>query len=423
MKKGNKLLFLSHFIKKAYFIPMLFFAGVFITLLMANLHFGFISVMQSNMKWFTVCCLSYFGVLFLLYIFSNVKNKSISISDSLAFAIVITCVFYLIYVMVFLHNFNIARIATFAGILLATIISIVYRVSKYQPDERQKNITYNKSNLNGYFHSLSRHFTFFGIIVFALVITCLFLILTEPKPTPHNYVDSQRYVQHIVLLSILLLFLIVSASFRKITLLDAGLVSGILTIPPALTYILLVASSTARPSLLRYFLIAVCFIVFLIIIRLLSFSVFKPEKETDIADMQPSYKNFFNRYTKKFGWFLTVAAACATALLIVFLSYYWNFERYIANGRLDFRVLFVFVPVALLFSTLCVGLFLSIVNFKAKDVTYGDFFTVFNIFFAIAGIVAFNNTIATFEVYAMLGIIVYSLTILVARFKIISKKN
>ena len=415
MKIGAKSYFRDFFIK-LYFIPALFFTAGFLTILFANLEFGFLRSLNYNVLNYIVFFCFFYALILAVYVLSNIRKKTLSVSDCISFALGLTAMVYLFYVLVILKKYNIYRIIVFFALFVLSVISIVFRAIKYSPEIKTNTIFYTKNSLNGYFHALNKHYAFFGIILFAIVLSCIsFIMMRKPYALP---IDSPYRYRYLVLLGVIFLFLVFGASFKKVTLLDAGLVSGVISAPTALAYILIVADGDFRKNLLTYFLIAIGVVLFIFIVRFLSFDISKIDKSSLVKHDDKRIKNYIGKYSRKFGFFVTIATASATALLTVFFSDYWVISDYSFGGHYVYTIVPVLIPIFTVYATMLVGLILSLTNFKSKKITFGDFFTVFNIFFALAGFLVFNNTVFKYEFFVLLGILFYSLTILVARIKI-----
>lgn len=415
MDSGIKRFF-KDFFEKLYFIPTLFFTAIFLTILFANLEFGFLASLKFNTLNYVVFFCLFYTLVFMVYILSNIRKKTLSVSDVLSFSIALTSIVYLIYVLFVLKNYNYLRIITFSVLLVASTMAIIFRAIKYQPFVKNNVIFYTKNSLNGYFHALNKHYAFFGILLFALTLSCIsFILMRKPYAFPF---ESPYRVRYLILLGVIFLFLIFGASFRKVTLLDAGLISGFISAPTALAYILIVTNGDTRTNFLTYFLIAIGVVCFVFIVRLLSFDISKIDKSSLVKHDDKKIRNYIGKYSRKFGFFVTIALASATALLTIFFSDYWIISDYSFGGRYTYTIIPVLLPIFTIFGTMVCGIILSITNFKARKITFGDFFTVFNIFFSLAGMFVFDNTVFKYEFFVLLGLLFYSLTILVARIKI-----
>ncbi len=416
MGENKKSCYLSHFIKKGLLIPALFFAALFSFLLMVTIEYNVLSQIRVLPEYpFILATIAYFAVVLLIYLFVSAKDKKITFGDSISMGLLIASVIYALYLIFTIKTISVIRLTACGVIFLFSLAFMIISSIRFNPYEKAE-IFYTKNNLNAYYHVIFKKFGFLGIFFVSLAITCFSYLTTKIQ---FAFPLSKKALI-ILYLIIPTLYLIIKTTKKKIDLFDATLFSATIALPP--TFVLSVFSSPSRFYGKNFYIWVLAFLLvaFFFIVRLLTFDNSPiPKKEYKVFK-KCRVLEYFYCYYEKFGFLFSLSVGSILAITTL------GFSRFISPAVLnniinktvtDFLFLPTYYCVALIFGTFFVGSMLSVINVKAKKITFGDMFNVSCFFYSLLSLLLFAGLNGNVYIIFFAGGAFCHLIILIARIK------
>ena len=354
-------------------------------------------------------------VLSVLYLFFSTKKKHVSLADSLAFSYLFTGLFYALFLMVIAKDFNLYRLI-FCGVLfvLGLVFSMVNGFS-FAPDAKVKKIYYTSHSLSGYYSTLFKDFSFFGILLASFAFCCFAFLFNEL-----NFIQSLQSKRFFFVVFICLFPFIVyystSLSSKKIITFDAYLLSQIISMPVLILHTILINNSE-KLKLITY-IVGIVIIIISTIFRYCLFDTSVPDFKTVNANSDWDIVNYLKRLFSKFNPLLMLAiGGLLTVVSLLTLFRLTNYSRVVSitDGTLIFTLKalpFFFVNLVVYGTLIACGI-ISLVNIKSTDITSGDFtlgtliafafFASISLFVMPSALVTLEIIISTAFSFAILG--------------------
>lgn len=416
MGENKKSCYFSEFVKKGMLIPALFFAALFSFLLMVMIEYNVLSQIRALPEYpFILATIAYFAVVLLVYLFVSAKDKKVTFGDSISMGLLIASVVYALYLVLALKTISVIRLTACGVIFLFSLAFMIIASIRFNPYEKAE-IFYTKNNLNAYYHVIFKKFGFLGIFFVSLAITCFSYLTTKIQFT----FPISKKTLIILYLIVPVLYLIIKTTKKKIDLFDATLFSATIALPP--TFVLSVFSSPNRFYGLNFYVWVLTFLLvaFFFIVRLLTFDNSPiPKKEYKVFK-KCRVLEYFYCYYEKFGFLFSLSVGSLLAIATL------GFSRFISpavvNNIINKEVTyFLFLPtyyvVALIFGTFFVGSMLSVINVKAKKITFGDMFNVTCFFYSLLSLFLFIGLKGNVYTLFFAGGAFCHLIVLIARIK------
>lgn len=420
--------YIVKFFKNFAFIPTLFVAGILTTLLILCEQYGIINTLTfNNYTYYIASVTGLFFILYILYAFSNAKKQTLSISDSVNFAIMLTCILYLIYIIFVLKRVSIARIVIPAVLFLIMLLVSLIRTIYYNPYEEKGVVYYTKHSINAYYHTLFKKYSFFGILMFALGLTCLSFLLLQT-----GYVfnlSSTKIVIPLILIGIVLALLIFNSISKKIGVLDASILSLTITLIPALLQILLLTPDAIKKVYLIYWAIFCGITLILTSLRYIFFDISKIGKSTAENFEGIRLFSYFKKVSYKYGFGIVLTASFVAVAIFLLMLKFANineFYKFNDSGKLLIHSNIIpSVIVNILFiGTIILGIALSFANLRASKITFGDFLMLVNLLFSlIASAMFIFEEMFNEKLYCLIAVFVCSFILTIFRITRVCPKS
>lgn len=415
--KNKKPSYFMSIIKNGYVIPALFISTLSLTVLCFGYkQNAFNSILSNkNLFLFLTIAFGYFMVLSVLYLFFSTKKKHVSLADSLAFSYLFTGLFYALFLMVIAKDFNLYRLI-FCGVLfvLGLVFSMVNGFS-FAPDAKVKKIYYTSHSLSGYYSTLFKDFSFFGILLASFAFCCFAFLFNEL-----NFIQSLQSKRFFFVVFICLFPFIVyystSLSSKKIITFDAYLLSQIISMPVLILHTILINNSEKLKLIIC--IVGIVIIIISTIFRYCLFDTSVTDFKTVNANSDWEIVNYFKKLFSKFNPLLMLAiGGLITVVSLLTLFRLTNISKVLSfeNGMLVFSLKalpFFFVNLVVYGTLIACGI-ISLVNIKSTDITSGDFtlgtliaFTFFasiSLFVMPSALVTLEIIISTAFSFAILG--------------------
>ena len=376
MKNKKQSYFISIF-KNGYVIPALFISTLSLTVLCFGYNQNAFDSIYANKNLFLFLTIAfgYFMLLSVLYMFFSTKKKHVSLADSLAFSYLFTGLFYALFLVVIAKDFNLYRLI-FCGVLflLGLIFSIVNGLS-FAPDTKIKKIYYTSHSLSGYYSTLFKDFSFFGILLASFAFCCFAFLFNEL-----NFLQSLQSKRFFFVIFICLFPFVVyystSLSSKKIITFDAYLLTQIISMPVLILHTILI--NNAEKVKLITCIVGIVIIIMSTIFRYCLFDTSVPDFKTVNANSDWDIVNYLKRLFSKFNPLLMLAiGGLLTVVSLLTLFRLTNYSKVISitDGTLIFTLKalpFFFVNLVVYGTLIACGI-ISLVNIKSTDITSGDF--------------------------------------------------
>ena len=377
MKKIKKPSYFISIFKNGYIIPALFISALSLTTLCFGYNQNAFDVIKQdkNLFLFLTIALGYFAMLSVLYLFFSTKKKNVSLADSLAFSYLFTGLTYALFLIFVTKDYNLYRLI-FCGVLFVIGLgfSIVNGFS-FSPDTKTKKIYYTTNSLSGYYSTLFKDFSFFGILLASFAFCCFAFLFNEVNFL--QALESKRFFFVVFICAFpFVLYFSTSLSSKKIITFDAYLLSQIIAMPVVVLHTVLI-----NDAQLTKLIICIVGIVIILVSTILRYCLFDISV-TDLKNITSSSDWEIVSYIKKlfsqFNPLLMLAIGGLTALVsLLTLFRLSNFSQVVSieNNVLTFNLKalpFFFVNLVC-YGTLIAGGIVSLVNIKSKEITSGDF--------------------------------------------------
>lgn len=376
MKNKKSSYFISIF-KNGYLIPALFISTFSLTVLCFGYNQNALAsiYVNKNLFLFLTITFGYFMLLSVLYLFFSTKKRHVSLADSLAFSYLFTGLFYALFLVGIAKDFNLYRLV-FCGVLflIGLIFSIVNGVS-FSPDTKVKKIYYTSHSLSGYYSTLFKDFSFFGILIASFAFCCFAFLFNEL-----NFIESlQNKSFFFVIFTCLFPFVVyysTSLSSKKIIAFDAYLLSQIISMPVIILNTILI--NNAETVKLIACIVGIVLIIISTIFRYCLFDTSVTDLKTVNATSDWDIVNYLKRLFSKFNPLLMLAiGGLITVVSLLTLFRLDNFSKVfsIDNKTVIFslKALPFFFVNLVVYGTLIACGTISLVNIKSTDITSGDF--------------------------------------------------
>lgn len=414
--------YIKEFFKSGYLLHTALFTAVTLTLILASYELGLFGALYNSASVLTFAgiVIALFAVVGLAYFYISTKINKITLADAFYFTFALVGILYIIYTAAVLKSFNIRRILFPVILLVIGVAFIVLRVLSVVKMSEEKDAPSNK--VKSYYSAIVENYSLFAIIIAAGVCVCTAYII-------FNIEFGQLLKDTTVLIMIgvcilpTLIYAAKSAVSKTITILDALLLSGIISFPVLLIQIFMVAYSELRLTIWAF-----AFLIYMIlaIVRLVSFDKDAVKKPAcSIKCENCGILKYFNCINKKHDPLITLAISGIIAGVALILLRGRAIQHYLLNSAGELTITLKALPilVTLAASLLSLAFFaiVALISVKAKHVTLGDYFllqcTTFNVF----GFLTLIAHPSPYMLWMLVAFTVYCIVLTVIRIKTVNE--
>ncbi len=412
--------YIAKFFKDLYFIPALFIASILSTIFIACEGYGiFDNLVKGSFSHYLISTASFFTAIYLIYALAESKNKRLNIVDAMNFAIILSSIAYVLFVIFGSKKFSIIKFVIPGALIIIMVVVAVIRNVYFNPYDDKGKIYFTKNSINAYYHTLTKNHSFFGIYLFSVAITCIAYLVIRSGYTVN--LSSSRIILPFVVLGLFLASLILNSISKKISLLDASVLGMTMSLPPILFQIIFLVPSTVKQEIyFSYWLIILGVVLILTLLRYIFFDISKIGKNTSQTFSENTLVNYFKRVSYKYGIGIIVTVAFASVVILFLMLTFADITKFFVFAEGQLRITFNLFPaliINLLFiGTILLGAFLSLVNLKAVKITFADFLMLTNLIFSVvASLVFILQKTYDWRIYSLGALFIYSLTITIIR--------
>ena len=404
--------------KKGYVIAALLFAMLAITGIVASYEFGLYGTVAAtgHVMSFVTVVLSVIGLATLAFLIIGLRLKNPSIADAIYLAIVAFGIAFLLFVAIELKEFNIRRVLFAVIVLVLGAVLLTLRIVGYEKANGEGKLKGSNNAIKSYYSELINKYSFVAIILAAAVSICgAYILFNKSIGVQLKY--SEFYAIAIICLIPFFIYAVNAAFSRTVNVLDAFLLSGVVSFP-----VLFVQIFVTSYSPLRAILWAVALMIYLAL-TFIRYLRYKP------GALPVEYKtdgNYFKTLFAKYDILLAMAIASITALAGLIMlrtraiqTYFFDVDGAIsiATRAIPYAVTLVASLVPLAFFALTA--LLSVVK---KTVGIGDFFLLICFCFVIFGFVILIAHPSPWMLYLNSAFCLYTVVLTFIRSKVVNKK-
>ena len=399
---GKKWYFKEIFKSFSTIVSALFFACVFLTFLVMSQEFSIFERLKTldNLNFILLASLIFFctvGVGFILC----VKDKNFSIIDAIYFAMAISGVGFLIYLTATAKSVSqIESVICLSLILFGGILMIIR--SYYFNGDQTKGIRSNK--LKDYFGIIKDKYSVLGVAVIATVTVAIgYLGLNTDFLSP-VYNDHKLVVALVVLLIPSVVFIIISATKKRVGIFDAVLLSGFVSMPVLVVDVLFLSFPPIKT------LVVLSVVLCWLVCCLIKFSSFDITPKTH-AVKSNKFFNYYGKLSSEHGILKALAVAGIIAISAIITLKTLPIESYILNFPNSDLLITSAVSIILITATapIVLGILSSIISLGVKKVCTADFLLLICFFSAIFGGGVYYLFPSIYCLYTIVGLGGYSL--------------
>lgn len=378
MAEKDNNLYVKSLFKKGYVIPALFIALIMVTALIVVHRFGLLGKLLNRPAYlkFAICSALVIGVALVIYLFSAIKSKALTVADCFYFAFILAGAIYLIILILAKAKGtgSTRRTGLAALLLLIGLFFMNLRAKYYTGAEREKQIIYTKNSLLAYFSEICRKYSFITVLIVAGVGVCLLFKAISPN---FSFGLSKRETLVAAVLALPVLIYIAKAIFdKRINLLDVVVFASLFVLPVILFQILfLVKNNTMQLAVL---LALFTMLVLVANLRFLNIDLTNPIQEKLANAEDSKIKRYYTALSSKYG--LTAIAAVGAIIPLVIFLYadpvvLSSIIKIIKTGKivLSLNLIMVCAVLGVVLLACVLAVVFAILGIGSKKVNVGDF--------------------------------------------------
>lgn len=420
--------------KKSYFaeffksfqtiISAILFSAVAMTGILASYEFGLFGLLQSKDHLFdyAIIAFSIIAGFTLIAMALEMRSKTLTFFDSIFFAMILVGLSYIVYISLFDGLIRKQRMI-FAVVLLAVgMVSMVVRSHYFDPDNLPSPSKCRRNTIKNYYKTIVGKYSFFVILAIAAVCICAGYLVFNMGFARKLFKQNLYVIVGLSLLVPFVIYAIKSSFNKKINLIDAIILSGLISIPVLFVQVFSLSYTPLRIGIMGSVTLAWLILTF---IRYTTFDM------TATLDTPPYvcnckckigyyYKSVFNKY----GFFSAFAIASLIAIATLALLGTFVVKHYFIETETISAPLKI-LPIAVLLGACLLGLGFAavgaLVSVASKKVCAGDYLLLLCLLFCILGYVVYAAHLSPNYLKLLLAFTVYSVILTAVRIAVIKK--
>lgn len=383
--------------------------SVAMTLLIANYDFNLLGLIAHGKKslLFVIFLAVIFGLLTIGYMVLNLKNEKTTVSDCLAFALMVLGVIYFIYTACALKFFNVRRVLAIVLMLVFGLGYIFTRVLFIATNKKEAKV-YPNNSVRGYYLKILKMLPLPAFILISVVMVCISYMVMVDGFARFYINGSKLTLVFSTMLGLPFVVYCLKSLFSKVvSLFDA------LLVPVALTLLVVFIQLFVKDfSVVKMTVWAVVVAIYLVVI-FIRFRLFDLSATEDKAIVET--KDYSKAVLGKYSIVEILAVGGLLALTSLVLLKTRVVAQIVAlkqvtPGTLPLIVVFASVVLAVAYLS-----FASLVNCLRKKVCIADFFNAIIIAFIIFGILSLTVYTSKLYAYLLFALALYQGAMLIVR--------
>ena len=349
-----------------------------------------------------------FAIVFLPYLCFNLKNKKITIADSIYLALVLTGIIFFIYSGFTTRQFSIYQFVFTTLLIAVGFLFIVFRMHFYYTDAKEFTFV-PKNKISKYYVAIFSKFSYVAVIIASGVAILLSYFLTD-APTLTVIKRPRTMIVCLICIFPSIVYALTKINSKTITVFDCLGVACIVALPLILVKFIALSYSPLKVSL--WAIVFAIYIVYLLI----RYNSFDANAKVKVTEKKNDY---FATLVAKYdiGLILSVGGLIAmfSSLLIdgdLLHPLYAHAKFSISASLLPTIILAGFTFLALVFFVLVCA-----IGLKKKGVCIVDLFLSFCLSFVLFGLISLISHPSLILLALLLAFLVFAVIILAIRVK------
>lgn len=380
--------------------------------------FGIIFKHKSVLK-YVIVIFSVFAAVTLLYLIISLKFKKATLADSFYLAMIIVGIAFFAYIGIAYGTFNARRIVVPSVAVFLGIVFTVVRVICYNKVNAEK-VKAPANKIKSYYSDILNKFSFFAMIVAAGIAVCIIYKLFNEESNYRILKNDNFKIMTAVCLLPLIVYAVKGALVKTVTMFDALLLTGVITLPATLIQLLMRVYSEVNLGIW-----AVVVALYLICL-LLRFIKYDPNAKR-IAPICTS-KCYVNALFKKHDMLLLLAISGVIAFIAMQLLcsrslHTYLFENSVTLDKIDISLKALPTLVIAVSALAALGFFaiMALLGVKKKSVGIGDAFLAICTLYVLFGFITLVAYRSSLYLYGLIAFAAYCLILIVIRAIVVNK--
>ncbi|MBR2870446.1 MAG: hypothetical protein IKB98_03625 [Clostridia bacterium] len=415
MDKVKKPCYFAQIFKSGYIIHALLFtalASTFIAL-------GYIGGLWEAVKGtpyliYSACVLGLFFVLNVIYVIAKSKKNKVGITDAIAICMILTAILFIVYAFVVLKVLSIFRIAFAAGLFVVGVALLIINAVRFDADLEESNVVYTTNSLSGYYKTIFKKYSFFGILCAAAVCTCFTTMLFHPAYSLG--LKNMNFIEFAIYALPAILYLSFFAGSKKVVALDGLLIALTITFPLALVQILLFKEG--QNVNLTLWAVGALVLILYTFIRYRTFDI-RLIVEDQAIQKKSIVGYYFKTVIRENGILLILAVAGVLAISAFVIFPLEAISSFVSVVGSDVAIAPEFMLISIIdfavIATLLVCIVFSFVNLSIRKTNRGDMLLFILIAFIMFGFVSLIFNFSIVKALIFIAVLIYALSIFFAR--------
>lgn len=406
-------------------ILTLLFTSVAMTGILASYEFGLFGLLYKNTHLFkyAVIAFSIISGFTLIAMLFEIKSKKLTFFDSIFLAMILVSIAYVIYI----DNYGgliFKQRTIFVAVLLSVgIISIILRSIFFNPGNIPSVTKCRRNTLKNYYKTIINKYSLFVILAIAAVCICAGYLMFNMMFARSIYKQKIDVYAGLALLVPFVVYAIKSSFNEKINLIDAIILSGLISIPVLTVQVFKLAYSPLRVGIIGSVTMAWLILTF---VRYTTFDMRATLDKTakPACDCNCKIGFYYKSLFKKYGFFSALAIASLIALATLAMLGTYVVKTYFINTDFIHAPLKI-IPISVVLGACLIGLGFSAIGaltaIFSKKVGAGDYLLLLCLLFCILGFVVYAAHLSPNFLKLLLPFTVYSVILTAIRIAVVKK--
>lgn len=393
LEKTKKPCHLKEMLRNGYALYALLLTAILTTVSVIAIDFDYLSTFRAipGLKYYLAITFSLIGLTVLLYLIFRAKTKCVSFADCIANTMFLSAGIVGAYAYFLAKKGTLAFFIIDGAILvIGLFFSILFAIRREKRNEKRE-IIFTKNSMVGYYTSVFRKYRFIGVLSLAILsVSGSFLLFNSGfLGFATQFIKDTPLLRYLIIVSIVIFgaWLAIDASRQRVSVIDAFLLSNIVTIP--VTFAQIYFMNELNLSQLTAWAIYIGVILIVSLVRFLSFDITVNYTQKDLES-----KTYVSAFFKKVNplAILAVAALIITVSVFCYVSNVYGIGVVFEESKLTIFAIEMWPLTAITFAgaaTVVVGFLMSLLCIGAKRVCVVDFFVNLNLILGICACIGY----------------------------------
>ena len=425
MSASKKIFVVELFKSLQNIILTLLFTSVAMTGILASYEFGLFGLLFKNTHLFkyAVIAFSIIAGFTLITMIFEIKSKKLTPFDSIFPAMILVSIAFVIYVSKHGGLVSTHRTVFFAVLLAVGVIAMIIRSVFFNPDDLPSAAECRRNTLKNYYKTIIDKYSLFVILAIAAVCICAGYLMFNMSFARTLYKQKIDVVIGLLFLVPFIVYAIKSSLNKKINLIDAIILSGLISIPVITVQVFKLSYSPLRIGIIGSVIMAWLILTF---VRYTTFDMRATldKTATPACDCNCKIGFYYKTLFKKFGFFSALAIASLIALATLAMLGTYVVKTYFVNTDVIHAPLKI-IPIAVVLGACLIGLGFSAIGaltaIFSKKVGAGDYLLLLCLLFCVLGFVVYAAHLSPNFLKLLIPFTVYCVVLTAIRIAVVQK--